>query len=96
MESLKNALAEAQKKTEKEQATRKKHESRVGEVHQELKDAIKKCESLERKIADQESELAKARQSAQEARVEAHGTLRESRRPSRLRRVRPLLCKENL
>ena len=43
----------------------------------ELKDAIKKCESLERKIADQESELAKARQSAQEARVEAQGALQE-------------------
>ena len=77
MESLKNALTEAQKKAEKEQAARKKHESRVGEVQQELKDSIKKCESLERKIADQESELAKARQSAQEARVEAQGTLRE-------------------
>ena len=71
MESLKNALAEAQKKAEKEKAARKKHESRVGEVQQELKDAAMKCESLERKIADQESELAKAHQSAQEARVEA-------------------------
>ena len=67
MESLKNALAEAQKKAEKEQAARKKHESRVGEVQQELQDAVKKCESLERKIADQESELAKACQSAQDA-----------------------------
>ena len=77
MGSLKNALAEAQKKAEKEQATRKKHESRVGEVQQELKDAAMKCESLERKIADQESELAKASQSTQEARVEALGALRE-------------------
>ena len=58
MESLKNALAKAQKKAEKEQATRKKHESRVGEVQKELKVAIKKCQSLERKIAYQESELA--------------------------------------
>ena len=32
---------------------------------------------MERKFADQESELAKARQSAQEARVEAQGALRE-------------------
>ena len=38
---------------------------------------MKKCESLERKNADQESELAKARQSAQEARVEAQGALQE-------------------
>ena len=42
MESLKNVLAEAQRKAEKEQAARKKHESKVGEVQQELKDAIKK------------------------------------------------------
>ena len=38
---------------------------------------MKKCESLERKNADQESELAKARQSSQEARVEAQGALQE-------------------
>ena len=60
MESLKNALAEAQKRAAKEQAARGKHEARVGEVQQELQDAVKKCESLERKISDQESELAKA------------------------------------
>ena len=76
-ESLKNALAEAQRRAAKEQAAREKHEARVGEVQQELQDAVKKCESLERKIADQESELAKARQSAQEARVEAQGALQE-------------------
>ena len=77
MESLKNALAEARKKAEKEQAARKKHKSRVGEVQQELKDSIKKCESLERKITDQESKLAKAYQSGQEARVEAQGAFQE-------------------
>ena len=38
---------------------------------------MQKCESLERNIADQESELAKARQSAQDARVEAQGALQE-------------------
>ena len=42
-----------------------------------LQDAVKKCESLERNIADQESELAKARQSTQDARVEAQGALQE-------------------
>ena len=39
-------------KAEKEQAARKKHESRVREVQQELKDAIKKCESLEREFKE--------------------------------------------
>ena len=38
---------------------------------------MKKCESLERDIAAQETELAKARQSAQDARVEAQGALQE-------------------
>ena len=71
MESLKNALAEAQKRAAKEQAACEKHEARVGEVQQELQDAVKKCESLERKISDQECKHAKAHQSAQEARVEA-------------------------
>ena len=67
VETLKNALAEAQKRAAKEQAARKKHEARVREVQQELQDIVRKCESLERIIADQESELAKARQSAHDA-----------------------------
>ena len=71
METLKKALAEAQERAAKEQAAREKHAARVGEVQQELQDTVNKCESLERKFADQESELAKARKSAQEARVEA-------------------------
>ena len=96
METFKNTMAEAQKRAAKEQAAREKHEARVGEVQHELQDAVKKCQSLERKISDQESELAKARQSAQEARVEAQGALQESRRPGKSRRVRPLLCKANL
>ena len=47
------------------------------EVQQELKDAISKCESLQRKISDQKSELSKALQSAQEARTEAQNACRE-------------------
>ena len=38
---------------------------------------MKKCESLERNIADQEPELAKARQSAHDARVKTQGALQE-------------------
>ena len=77
METLKKALAEAQERAAKEQAAREKYENRVGDVQQELQDAVKKCESLERNIADQESELAKARQSAQDAQVESQGALQE-------------------
>ena len=75
METLKKALAEAERQVAKEQAAREKHEARVDEVQQGLQDTVKKCESLERNIADQETELAKARQSAQDARVEAQGVL---------------------
>src|SRR4051812_29683543 len=72
VETLKKALAEAKKKEAKERAARENHEAGVCEVQQELLDAIKKCESFERDIADQETELAKARQSAQEAQGALH------------------------
>ena len=71
METLRKALAEAQERPSKEQAAREKHEARGGEVQQELQDTVRKCESLERNFVDQESKLAKARQSAHDARVEA-------------------------
>ena len=71
METLKKALAEAQETAAKEQAAREKHEARVGEVQQELQDAVKKCKSLERQVSDQESKLDKTRQSAQEARTKS-------------------------
>ena len=71
MAALKKALAEAEDRAAKERAAREKHEARVGEVQQELQDAVKKYESLERDSKTQASELAKARQSAQDARAEA-------------------------
>ena len=77
VEALRKALAEAEGMDVQQEAALKKLKARVGEVQQELQDAVKKCESLERNIADQESELAKARQSAQDARVEGQGTLQE-------------------
>ena len=48
VEALKKALAEAKEKAAKEQVARKKLKARVNEVQQELYDAVKKCESLER------------------------------------------------
>ena len=77
VKTLKSALAKAKKEAEEERATRQNHESRVEGVQQELKDAISKCESLDRKISDQDSELAKALQSAKEAQVEAQGACRD-------------------
>ena len=68
---LKKALAEAKEKAAKEHVAREKHEARVGEVQQELQDAVKKYKSLERDSKTQASKLAKACHSAQEARAEA-------------------------
>ena len=46
-------------------------------VQQDLQDAIKKYESLERDSKTQESELAKALQSTQDAKAEAQKALQE-------------------
>ena len=73
--ALKKALAEAENKAAKERAAREKHEARISEVQQELQDTVKKYESLERDSKTQESELAKARQSTQDARAEAQSAL---------------------
>lgn len=74
---LKKALVEAKDKSAKEHAVREKHEAQVSEVQQELQDAVKKYESLERDSKTQASELARASQSAQEARAETQSTLQE-------------------
>ena len=75
--ALKKALSEAEDRAAQERIEREKQEVRVGEVQQELQDFVKKYKSLERQHADQESKLAKARHSAQEARAEAQGALRK-------------------
>ena len=61
VEALRKALTEAEGKAVKEQAARKKLKARVNEVQQELQDAVRKCETLERDASAQEIELAKAR-----------------------------------
>ena len=68
-EALKRSLAEAEDRAAKEKAAHEKHEARVSEVQQELQDAVKKCESLEDDFKNQESKLAKAHQSAHDARA---------------------------
>ena len=77
MAALKKALTEAEDKAAKERAEREKQEARVGEVQQELEDFVEKCESLERDSKTQESELAKALQSARDAKAEAQRALQE-------------------
>ena len=77
MAALKKVLSEAENKAAKERTEREKQEARVDEVQQELQDCVKKFESLERDSKTQELELAKARQSTQDARVEAQKALQE-------------------
>ena len=77
MATLKKALTKAEDKATKERALREKHEARVGEAQQQLQGAIERFESLERVCKAQEFELAKARQSAQDARAEAQNALQE-------------------
>ena len=77
MASLKKAMSEAEDKAAKERTEHEKQDARVNEVQQELQDFVKKYESLERDSKTQESELAKARQSAQDAKVKAQKALQE-------------------
>ena len=72
-----NSLAEAEGKAVQQQAARKKLKARVDEVQKELQDAVKKCEALEREASVRESKLAKALQSAQDAKAKAQKALRE-------------------
>ena len=73
--ALKKALAEAEDKAAKERNERVKKEARVNEVKQELQDFVQKYESLERDSKTQESEIAKALQSMQDAKAEAQKAL---------------------
>ena len=61
VEALKKTLGEAEGKAVQQQAARKKLKARVSEVQQELQDAVKNCEALEREASAQGTELAKAR-----------------------------------
>ena len=45
----------------------------MGEVKQELKDAIARCESLEQRSSEQASELTKTLGSLKKAQVDAQG-----------------------
>ena len=75
--ALQKALSEAEDKAGKERTEREKQAARVDEVRQELQDFIKKFESLERDSKTQESEIAKACQSALDAKAEAQKALQE-------------------
>ena len=75
--ALKKVLSEAEEKAAKERTERQRQEARVNEVQQELQDFGKKIESLERDFKTQEYELAKALQSAKDAKAKAQKALQE-------------------
>lgn len=78
MAALKKALSEAENKGAEERIECEKQEAQVDEVQQELRDFVKKFESLERDSKTQELELAKARQSTLDAKAEAQKALQET------------------
>ena len=75
---------------------RKKLRARVGEIQQELKDVVKKCEALEREALVREIELAKARQSAEAAQNEARGALQEIQEAKKIAAGKALTCKASM
>ena len=77
VETLKKAMAEAEKKATTEQALREKHEATVIKAEQELQEAVKKCETLEQSLTEKESELTRAHQAARDAWGEIQGALQE-------------------
>ncbi|XBI04787.1 hypothetical protein VPH35_133028 [Triticum aestivum] len=75
--TLKEAVAAAERNAAAESTEREKQEARVAEVQQELRDLVKKHESLERDSKTRESELATALESAKAAKAEAYKALQE-------------------
>ena len=71
MAALKETLSAAEAKADTERTKREKQDARVGEVQQELQELGQKFCSLKRDYNMQASELAKALQSADDAKAEA-------------------------
>nr|XP_020192363.1 cilia- and flagella-associated protein 58-like [Aegilops tauschii subsp. strangulata] len=68
-----------------------KHEARVAEVQQELKDAITKCEDLEQKNKGEAAELSKVNKEIHEARSEMQGAREELRQVKLIADGKPYL-----
>ena len=77
VETLKTAVAQAEKRAAIEKALCEKNEARVIEVQQELQEVVKKCKTLEHSLTEKEFELIKARHAAHDARGETQGALQE-------------------
>ena len=75
--TLKQALTKAEDTAAKERIEQEKHESRVGEVQQELQALVVKHEALEFDSKTWESELAAALKSAKSAKAKPQKALQE-------------------
>ena len=96
VEALKKVLAEAEDKVAMKRAAREKQEARVSEVQQELQHAVKKCESLERNLKEQDLNFPRPVRAHTMPEPKPKAPSRKSRRPRRSRRVRLLLCKASM
>ena len=96
VEALKKALAKAEGKAVQQQVARKKLKARVNEVQQELQDAVRKCETLERDASVQETELARLVRVWRQPEMRPRAPSRRSRRLGRSWRVRHSICKARM
>ena len=94
--ALKSVLAEAKNEADEERAARQKHESRLDEVQQELKDAIKKYEPCSARCRIETPNLLRRSKVRRRTGLKPKAPVGRSERPSRSRWVRPLICKTNL
>ena len=94
--ALKEALYAAEAKVATKHIERGKQDAWVGEVQQELQELGKKFESLEHDFKTQESELAKALQSATDAKAEAQKALQEIQVAKKIAEGKAFLCKASM
>ena len=94
--ALKKAMSAAEAKAATESTERENQDARVGELQQELEELGKKFKSLEHDFKTQESELAKALQSATDAKAEAQKALQEIQVAKKIAEGKAFLCKASM
>ena len=96
VETLRKALAEAKEKAAKEQAAYEKHEARVGEVQQELQDAVRNASPWSATLQIKRPNSPRLARVHKRPGLKPRAPSRKSRRPRRSRRVRLSLCKASM
>ena len=96
VEALKSALAEAKKEVDKERTAHQKHEARLEEVQQELKDAIVIVSPWSARCRIKNLILLQCSKVQRRPGLKPEVPIRRSTRPRRSRLVRLLICKANM